>query len=153
MTQGLVWLVVLVIACGKPDSATPESQSVVPVEAGSYTGSAKLGDSEVTAHFSDGEVRVTVTDGSGQLISPDLDGLLVLKGSGQIPQRVNLHAQGTGWRGSADIESAPGYVAVFNVNVNGRQETARLTWGEAHQIPIAPPPMATPSEPRRGGGQ
>ncbi len=96
-------------------------------------------------------LRLTLTDATGAPVAPSGKARIVLTGTGAPPQRVVLEPVEGGWTGPADAASAPGYVAVISLEIDGRVETARATWGDVPEAAPAPDAPADDAAEEDGG--
>lgn len=91
---------------------------------------AALGALTVSLDPAASSLSATLTDPSGAKVTPAEELRVVLTGTGQEPQRVVLARSGEAYRGDATAVGAPGYTAVVSASLDGRTESARITWGE-----------------------
>ncbi len=105
---------------------------------------AKIGKGTARLESSADGLRLVVLDASGAAVAAEGEARVVLTGTGEAPQRVLLAADDEAWTGAAKAEGAPGYIAVVSVNIDGAQETARITWGKV------PEPKAAPAKVEHG---
>jgi hypothetical protein len=85
-------------------------------------------------------LRLVVLDAEGKEIPAAGKAKVLLTGTGEEAQKVVLTASGEAWTGAAKVGSAPGYLAVVSVTVDGHQESARLTGGDVREQKPAPEP-------------
>lgn len=111
-----------------PTPTAPPAASTAPTSAASPV-SLKLGAWSGTLEPSAKQLRLVVSGPEGA-VTPAGEARVVLTGTGEEEQRVVLIPGATAWTGSARAAGAPGYVAVVTLQLDGRTESGRATWGE-----------------------
>jgi hypothetical protein len=123
---------------GAPAEAHPAALPAAPGGGGGTPAATALGSWTATLEATAEGLRLRAADGSGAPVAPAGEVRVVLTGTGEDEQRVTLAPGADGWSGAARAAGARGYVAVVSVEVDGRTESARFSWGEVPQAAPAP---------------
>lgn len=116
---------------------TPEADPAAEIAPVSFPAFA-LGDWTAQLEATGEGLKLTASDASAAAVAPEGEARVVLTGTGQEQQRVVLKPGDSAWTGAAKASSATGYIAVVSLEVEGKKESARVTWGEVPAVEAAP---------------
>lgn len=154
LSAGLAATALLVTACG--ESAPPEDDAhghghhdhdADPgghdhADSPNTPGTFRVGSHNARLLTSAKGIRLQLTASDGSRVTPSGVARVVLTGTGEDSQRLELTPEGDGWVAVAKAHGAPGYVAVVRVELDGHTEAGRVSWGAVPEL-SAPPTSTT----------
>jgi len=103
-----------------------------------------LGSHKATLTPTGDGVRLQLTAADGSAVAPAGVARMVLTGTGEEQQRVELSPDGGTWVGKAKASGAAGYVAVVSVELDGHKQSGKVSWGTVPETKSAPKAAEAP---------